>query len=749
MPASAQTSPQTPANRNLAILDFVGFAATRLFEERQLRNEAPAAEKAIAYAIAIGHLANDLQRERGSSALFIGSKGREFREQLQTARQAMDQSAIAVRAAVADCRAHALLAPLVAAGDELGALLDRARLARPTIDRLEFTTQQSFANWTTPIRHGLESVRGIGYLLNNMTIARGLDAYLALLEGLEKSAQERATGSAALAAGRFDLPIFQRFMSLGFLQEADFAVFKSHATDSQAAFFDAVCTEPVFAAVQDLRGTIYDGFAHGSTGGIAAPHWFQVTTQRIEQINRARDHVAADLRQTCARLLAQPRDRFATIFAACLTLGLPVVVLASLLGGANGRFDALRQAWRDWRAASRARRKSSRERQGVRDGERLRLAEREAREKVAAAEITELVNRIIAGDLAGRLAQDGKEGFFLDVSRQLNRLTEMLQGMAGELAEVTEALGRGDTSRQVTGDYAGIFGQLKDSANRMAAMLRDVSRRLSDSTAMVKSAAGEISTGSLDLAQRSESQAAALEQTAATMQQITATVKQNADNAARADGLSNAARDKAEASGVVVRGVVDAMGKIEASATRIGDIVSVMNEIAFQTNLLALNASVEAARAGEAGKGFAVVAHEVRALAQRSANAAKEIKGLIEASNGHVREGAGLVGRAGAALDEVNAAIRGVTDIIAEIAAASREQATGLEQVNMAVAQMDQATQRNAALVEETTASAQALAEQSRELADLVGFFRTAETAKPAMAAPGTVPVAEAAARAA
>ncbi|MFN4276215.1 MAG: methyl-accepting chemotaxis protein [Ferrovibrio sp.] len=733
MPASAQTSPQAHITRNLAILDFVGFAATRLYEERQLRDEAPAAEKAIAYAIAIGHLANNLQRERGSSALFIGSRGREFREQLLAARGAMDQSADAVRQAVADCRSHALLAPLVAAGDELGRLLDQACRARPAIDNLDFTTQQSFANWTTPIRHGLESVRGIGYLLNNMTLARGLDAFLALLEGLEKSAQERATGSGALAAGRFDLPVFQRFMSLGFLQEADFAVFRSHATAGQAAFFDALREEPVFAAVQGLRGTIYDGFAHGSTGGIAAPHWFQVTTQRIEQINRARDRVAADLREDCARLLAQPRDRFAGIFAACLTLGLPLVAMAGLLLGGGRRFGALRDAYRVWRSEARARRKSSRERQVLRDGERLKLAEREAREKVAAAEITELVNRVIAGDLAGRLAQDGKEGFFLDVSRQLNRLTGMLQGMTGELAEVTEALGQGDTSRQVTGDYAGIFGQLKDSANRMAAMLRDVSRRLSDSTAMVESAAAEISTGSLDLAQRSESQAAALEETAATMQQITTTVKQNADNAARADGLGSAARDKAAASGAVVQGVVDAMGKIEASANRIGDIVAVMNEIAFQTNLLALNASVEAARAGEAGKGFAVVAHEVRALAQRSANAAKEIKGLIEASNGHVREGSALVGRAGDALNEVNQAIRGVTDIIGEIAAASREQATGLEQVNMAVAQMDQATQRNAALVEETTASAQALAQQARELADLVGFFKKAETAMPAV----------------
>jgi methyl-accepting chemotaxis protein/Fe2+ transport system protein FeoA len=717
-------------SRSLSALGFVGHAASQMFETRQLAAEAPAAAKAIAYATAVGALCHDLQRERGSSALFLGSGGTEFREQLKAARGSVDEKVLALRAALKECGEAPALQDLVRAGAALSGLLDSARTARDSIDRLGFTTQQSFANWTAPIRQALDSVRSLGYMLQNMAIARGLDAYLALLEGLEKSAQERATGSAALAAGKFELAVFQRLMSLGFLQEADFTVFRSHAGKDQIAVFDEVSAGPAFAEVAKLRAAIYDGYAQSSvkmgssTGGIAAAHWFQVTTQRIDQIVRVRDRVAEDLRAACAVLLAQTPDRMAGVFGVCLLFGLPVIALFGLLVGGGGRFAQLRQSWRDWQHGLQARRKASRDRQVLRDGEQLKRAEAEARERVSAAEVTDLVNRLLAGDLTSRLSQEGKSGFFLEISQQLNRFAAMLQTMMDEMAVVTAALGAGDLSRQVRGDYAGLFAQLKDSTNAMAGLIGDFSARLAESAAAVKTASAEISSGSLDLAQRSESQAAALEETAATMQQITATVKQNAASAMRADGLSHTARDTAVASGEVVQGVIVAMRQIEQSAARIGDIIAVMNEIAFQTNLLALNASVEAARAGDAGKGFAVVAHEVRALAQRSANAAKEIKSLIEASNGHVRSGAALVEQAGASLNDVNAAIQGVSDIIAEIAAASREQATGVEQVSMAVTQMDEATQRNAALVEETTASAQALAHQSTELAELVGFFR-------------------------
>jgi methyl-accepting chemotaxis protein len=368
---------------------------------------------------------------------------------------------------------------------------------------------------------------------------------------------------------------------------------------------------------------------------------------------------------------------------------------------------------------------------------------REAQEQAAAAEIAELVGAVAAGDIARRLSVEGKEGLYLAIAEGINRLAGAVEGMIAELGTVLGAMADGRLDRRITGDYDGAFRQLKDDTNRMAERLSDIVTRLSRAAGQVRSASDEISAGSQDLASRTESQAASIEQTAASMHEVTATVKQNADNAQAANQLAVAARDTAEKGGSVVSDAVTAVTQIEQSAQKISDIVGLIDEIAFQTNLLALNASVEAARAGEAGKGFAVVAQEVRALAQRSANASKDIKALITESNAQVKTGASLVGRTGQSLTEIVIAIKKVSDIVAEIAAASREQATGLEQINTAVAGMDEMTQRNAALVEETTAAAQALNGQAIELADAVGFFRSGEAPAP-VAAPAALPAAAA-----
>ncbi len=353
-----------------------------------------------------------------------------------------------------------------------------------------------------------------------------------------------------------------------------------------------------------------------------------------------------------------------------------------------------------------------------------RRAENDARDRAAAAEIAALCAKIAAGDLNDRLSENGKEGFYLSVSQQLNQLTATMQAMARELASVMGAMAEGDLTQAVRGQYRGVFGDLKESANSTARRLREFATRLGRTAQTVRGASNEISSGSQDLAQRTESQAASIEETAASMHEITTTVKQNAENAQAANQLSLAARDTAEKGGKVTQDAVVAVTRIEDSARRIGDIVALIDEIAFQTNLLALNASVEAARAGEAGKGFAVVAQEVRGLAQRSASASKDIKTLIQESNAQVKSGAALVNQTGASLTDIVAAVKKVTDIVAEIAAASVEQATGLDQINTAVASMDEMTQRNSALVEETTAAAQSLASQANELAELVGFFR-------------------------
>jgi methyl-accepting chemotaxis protein-1 (serine sensor receptor) len=268
------------------------------------------------------------------------------------------------------------------------------------------------------------------------------------------------------------------------------------------------------------------------------------------------------------------------------------------------------------------------------------------------------------------------------------------------------------------------LGKLIGAFRLMDERLSEIVGEVRQGSDAVSSTAQQLAHGNDDLSQRTQEQASSLEETASSMEEMTSTVKQNAENASHANQLARGAREQAERGGEVAGRAILAMAEIDASRSKIGDIVGLIQEIAFQTNLLALNAAVEAARAGEQGRGFAVVATEVRSLAQRSAGAAKEIKGLITDSEEKVRTGSELVNQSGKALAEIVDSVKKVTDIVAEIAAASQEQSAGIEQVNNAVMQMDEMTQQNAALVEQASAAARAMHEQAGELSRQVGFFQ-------------------------
>lgn len=338
-------------------------------------------------------------------------------------------------------------------------------------------------------------------------------------------------------------------------------------------------------------------------------------------------------------------------------------------------------------------------------------------------EIAAVVEAVAAGDFSGRVEEEGKQGFMLTLASGMNTISETCENGLSEVVHVLEALAEGDLTRRIENDYQGTFDQLKQSCNMSCEQLADIVGRVTESANEVSSASAEISAGSADLSQRTETQASSLEETAAAMEEMAATVRTNSENAQQANQLGINARDVATSGGKVVEDAVEAMSRIEDSSQKISDIIGVIDEIAFQTNLLALNAAVEAARAGDAGKGFAVVASEVRTLAQRSSDAAKNIKELIVDSGSQVQNGVELVNQAGASLKEIVDSIRSVTDIISEIAAASKEQSTGIEEINSAVTEMDEMTQQNSALVEENTAAARALEEQADSMRDEMGFF--------------------------
>ena len=299
-----------------------------------------------------------------------------------------------------------------------------------------------------------------------------------------------------------------------------------------------------------------------------------------------------------------------------------------------------------------------------------------------------------------------------------------VQQVVDGLGRGLERLAQGDLTYRVTDEFAAEYRKVQDDFNAAIDQLQDTIKNIALSSSEVSNAAAEISTSTTDLSQRTEEQAASLEQTSASMEEMAATVKKNAENAQHANQLTQGTQEVANRGGAVVAEAVTAMAAIEDSSRKISDIISVIDEIARQTNLLALNAAVEAARAGEAGRGFAVVASEVRSLAQRSSQAAKDIKDLITSSSGQVQQGVDLVNRAGASLNEIVASIKNVAVIVAEIANASAEQASGIDQINRALNQMDEVTQQNSALVEENAATAKTLEDQQSAMAERVGFFR-------------------------
>ena len=339
----------------------------------------------------------------------------------------------------------------------------------------------------------------------------------------------------------------------------------------------------------------------------------------------------------------------------------------------------------------------------------------------------------------------GALALLIGVAASLLITRTLLLQLGGEpehAVEIAEKIAAGDLTVVIhsrTGDQTSLMAAMA----RMRDALVQIVTQVRSGTDTIATASGQIAAGNLDLSSRTEQQASALEETASSMEELTSTVKQNADNARQANQMAGAASAVAMKGGTVVAQVVETMGSINASARKIVDIIAVIDGIAFQTNILALNAAVEAARAGEQGRGFAVVASEVRTLAQRSAAAAKEIKVLISDSVEQVGAGTVLVGQAGATMKEIVDSVGNVTTIMGEITSASHEQTAGIEQINQAIAQMDEVTQQNAALVEEAAAAAASLQDQAGVLVQVVGVFKTGSAVvTPPVSASRTKPVA-------
>jgi|GEM_PF-2112575 len=363
------------------------------------------------------------------------------------------------------------------------------------------------------------------------------------------------------------------------------------------------------------------------------------------------------------------------------------------------------------------------EQERIENEQRMQEAVRR-REHQVGEEIAELAAAFVAGDLGKRMVTAKREGVLLTMSKNVNRLADTIDSVIAEMCEEATALAEGEIERRIDKDYQGAYLALKNAFNTTFERLSETIREIDRTVGAIDDVAGEIATGTDDLSQRTEQQAASLEETASSVEQLSATVRANTENTQRAKIMAIELQSAAEQGSVVASEASNAMGRIENDSSKIADIISVIDNIAFQTNLLSLNAAVEAARAGDAGRGFAVVAQEVRMLAQRSAQASKEIKTLILNSNTQVKNGVERVRKAGDALEGIVNSVQQITTLIADVARGSVEQVTALNEISISVNNMEEMTQQNSALAEETTAAVESMADQTSQLRTKMEFFK-------------------------
>jgi methyl-accepting chemotaxis protein len=614
-------------------------------------------------------------------------------------------------------------------GGKFGRSIENAQTAlgllsgnRNAIDTLAMPAPRVAELFTATIADLLATISATGELADNARILRQSIAFSAFVQRKEFVGQERAAGAQGFSTGAFPPEVYRNFLRLGALQEAQSEIFARNALLDQVAALQAALRSAAAEEVARMRAigaaAPFDGAAVRQVSG---EQWFAAATKGIDLLKGLEDRFADDFLKVTTDVAEEARWGFWSVMLVFLgmlaiTGGLAVVVATSItrpIAALVVTMSELAEGKSDIDVEGTAR-----------------------KDEIGAMAQAVVVFRDAAIEKARLERQAAEQRQQVEEQRQhteeeRRRNAEVQARAAGEQAQAITALAQGlarlaegDLTARLSDGFAEGYRRIRDDFNRMMERLRETIAGIAESMREVDNAAAEIATSTTDLSQRTEEQAASLEETSASMEEIASTVRQNADNARQANDFATGTRAAADRGGAVVAQAVDAMSRIAESSHKISDIIGVIDEIARQTNLLALNAAVEAARAGEAGRGFAVVASEVRTLAQRSAQAAKDIKDLIIHSSGRVQEGVDLVNRAGSSLTEILESIKRVADIVADIANASAEQATGLDQVNKALSQMDEVTQQNSALVEENAATAKTLEHQSAAVTERLSRFR-------------------------
>ncbi|CUH79392.1 Aspartate chemoreceptor protein [Tritonibacter multivorans] len=634
---------------------------------------------------------HEMQKERGYSAGFIASKGKNFPTQLAEQREATDSLLARAQEQVELARANKPTPAGIA-------LENMARIAdiRAQVSNFDLTVPQMAKFYTQTISQLLEISRPVAKGDTRMELQQLLQARTLVSAAKERAGLERAMGASGLGGG-FSLALHDRYVSLGASQMA--LLSEANGALGQPDWLQNLMAQEQFQVVSETRKTIRTGYDSGDFGGLKAPDWFKISTNWIDLLRETELGLAAEIEAFSAQIEAESRGDFHTLLVVSIITTIVALVLA--VGAFELMIARIKELTR------------------IVDG-------------FSSGDFSIFVKGIDGSDELSKMAraiyrfkQDT-----LEMHRNAKQLEEDQAKRKEEQDFVVEELRRGlaglsdgNLTTRFQSPFPEEYEGLRSDFNDTIQQLREALVQVIEAADSIRGGASEITQASDDLSQRTESQAATLEQTAAALEELTVSVKSAADGARTVERTTEDAKQEAVDSGTVVQKAVAAMSEIEESSNHIAQIIGVIDDIAFQTNLLALNAGVEAARAGEAGRGFAVVASEVRALAQRSSDAAMEIKTLIGKSSSQVEHGVELVHKAGDALQSIVERVSHISGLVSEIAKGATEQSSGLEEINTGVVQLDQVTQQNAAMVEQSTAASHMLKSNSEQLGEIVGGF--------------------------
>jgi len=728
----------------------------------------------------IGAVIHEQQKERGATAVFLNSGGEKFAEELKRQRILTNEKQKALKDYFDSLDSALVEADMQVLIDNLYKMVSRKAIIRSSVDSLSINAEDAINYYTNLNAEMLAIVQYSVNFSHHIKVSKAISSLASFLQGKDNVGIERAIGSSGFSAGSFDAATYTRFSNAVREQRLFTKRFLDNATVEQREQYISISKSKAGIDVQAMTQLALDAGIGGDLGAVTGVDFFNAQTDRINQMKVMEDSLADNLLWTIEK-----KQNIATfnrnmvvvlvLVALAMTVGISYIFIRAVRVGfsdvvhtaeemasgnlrvelpdaTNNEFGQITVALgmlRDSILAAKETEKEMRQAE-QREQERQRKAEvaqaddekakallREQEQLVkmeseqkTAEEISAVVSACAKGDFSQRLSLDGKEGVFANICGGVNQVSETVNASLSKIQETLDALSQGDLSCQMEGEFQGAFGGIQINLNKSLDSLSANLMQIDQSSTEIGISSREVSDAASALATRTENAAATLEETAVSIKELSSLVNSTAKVSAETNKEALAIQEEAEKSNDVVDNTVAAMRAIQTSSMEIRKTVKLIDDITFQTNLLALNAGVEAARAGEAGRGFAVVASEVRALAAKSSEAASEISSLISNSVKQVETGVDLVDQTGLALKSISAGVSGITSRISEISNSASVQSNTISEINTATAQLDQVTQQNAAMFEETTATSMSLRSEAENLVAIISNFTFTESKK-------------------